>query len=61
MVTHSRILAWENSMDRGAWWAIVLEVTKNQTRLGTHTHEVYSLVVNRENTTELNEVAKAEY
>ena len=48
-------------MDRGAWWAIVLEVTKNQTRLVTHTHEVYSLVVNRENTTELNEVAKAEY
>ena len=21
MATHSSILAWENSMDRGAWWA----------------------------------------
>ena len=24
----------ENFMDRGAWWAIVHGVTKNQTRLG---------------------------
>ena len=23
MTTHSSILAWENPMDRGAWWAIV--------------------------------------
>ena len=23
MVTHSSILAWKNSKDRGAWWAIV--------------------------------------
>ena len=23
-----------NPMDRGAWWAIVLEVTKSQARLG---------------------------
>ena len=27
----------ENSMDRGAWQAIVHEVTKNQTQLSTHT------------------------
>ena len=24
MPTHSNILAWENPMDRGAWWAAVL-------------------------------------
>ena len=23
IATHSNILAWENPMDRGAWWAIV--------------------------------------
>ena len=27
----------ENSMDRRAWWATVLEGAKNQTRLGRHT------------------------
>ena len=27
----------ENSMDRGVWWAIVLGVAKNWTRLSTHT------------------------
>ena len=31
MVTHSSIGAWEISMDRGAWWAVVLEVTKSRT------------------------------
>ena len=31
MATHSSILAMENSMDRGAWWAKVQEFTKNQT------------------------------
>ena len=35
MATHSRILAWENSMDRGAWWAAIHGVAKSQTRLGT--------------------------
>ena len=28
MVTHSRILAWEISWDRGAWWATVYEAIK---------------------------------
>ena len=28
----------ENSMDRGAWWATVHGVAKNQTQLGIHTH-----------------------
>ena len=26
----------ENSMDRGAWWAVVYGVAKSQTRLSTH-------------------------
>ena len=30
---HSSILAWRNSMDRGAWWATVHVVTKSQTQL----------------------------
>ena len=33
MATHSSILAWSISMDRGAWWATVHEVAKSQTRL----------------------------
>ena len=28
MTTHSSILCLENSVDRGAWWAIVPGVTK---------------------------------
>ena len=31
MATHSGILAQKNSMDRGAWWAIVHRVAKSQT------------------------------
>ena len=31
MATHSSILAWRISMDRGAWWATVHKVTKSQT------------------------------
>ena len=33
IVTHSSILAWENPMDRGAWWATVHGVAKSQTPL----------------------------
>ena len=29
-----------NPMDRGAWWATVHRVTKNQTRLNIHTHNI---------------------
>ena len=36
METHSSILAWRIPMDRGAWRAIVHEVTKSQTRLSSH-------------------------
>ena len=31
MATHSSILAWRVPMDRGAWWATVHGVAKNQT------------------------------
>ena len=30
MTTYSGILAWRIPMNRGAWWAIVHEVTKSQ-------------------------------
>ena len=37
MATHSSVLAWEDPMDRGAWWATVHGVTKNQTQLSDQT------------------------
>ena len=33
MATHSSVLAWENPMDIGAWWATVHGVEKSWTRL----------------------------
>ena len=33
MATHSSILAWRISVDRGVWWATVHGVAKSQTRL----------------------------
>ena len=33
MATHSGILAWRITMDRGAWQAIIHGIAKNQTRL----------------------------
>ena len=33
MATHSSIFAWNISMERGAWWAIVLGVIKSWTQL----------------------------
>ena len=44
MATHSSILAWEIPMDKGAWWATVLGVAKNQPRLGDQTATVTSVV-----------------
>ena len=32
MATHSTILAWRISMDRGVWWATVHRVTQSQTQ-----------------------------
>ena len=41
IATHSNILAWRVPMDRGAWRATVLGVTKSQTRLSTaHTWHI---------------------
>ena len=34
MATHSSILTWRMSTDKGAWWATVHGVAKSQTRLG---------------------------
>ena len=37
----------ENSMDRGAWWAIVYRITKSQTRLinyHSHFHSLFSII-----------------
>ena len=31
MATHPRILAWGNSMDRGAWRVAIRGITKSQT------------------------------
>ena len=38
----------ENPMDRGAWWATVLEVAKSRTQLSnsTHTHVCVSTLKN---------------
>ena len=41
MATLSRILAWEHPMDRGAWWATVLELAKSRTWL-EHTHAPFA-------------------
>ena len=42
MATHSSILAWENPLDRGAWWAIVPGVTNTWTRLKQlNTYKIY--------------------
>ena len=33
MATHSGIIAWRVSLDRGAWWTTVDGVAKSQTQL----------------------------
>ena len=43
MATYSSFLAWENSMDRGAWWATVHGVAKSRTRLSDFTFTFPSL------------------
>ena len=41
MATHSSILAWENRMDRGAWWAAVRGVAKSWHDRGTKHSHIY--------------------
>ena len=41
IATHSSVLAWKKSMDRGAWRATVHGVAKSQTQLGAHTHVAF--------------------
>ena len=41
---HSNILAWKNPMARGAWWATVNGVMKNQTHLVTEHAEIFTEV-----------------
>ena len=43
MATHSSILAWRISMDRGVWWAAVHGVTKSWTRLSDFTFTFHPL------------------
>ena len=40
MAAHSNTLAWENPMDRGAWWATVHGVTKSWTWLSDQAHTI---------------------
>ena len=49
IATHSNILAWRVPMDRGAWRATVLGVTKSQTRLSTAQHMALQMKVNHHN------------
>ena len=44
MATHSSILAWKASMDRGVWQAIVHGVAKSQTQLNVHAFNQLILV-----------------
>ena len=41
MATQSSILAWQNSIDRGAWQAIVHGVTKSRTQVSTYTYKLF--------------------
>ena len=37
---HSSILAWKNSMGRGAWWSTVHEASNSQTQLSHWAHDM---------------------
>ena len=41
MATHSSILAWTITMDRGTWWAAVREVTELDTAEHAHINTNY--------------------
>ena len=48
LVTHSSILAWKNSKDRGAWWAIVHGVTVKHDRVQHSTEAVERVEIRTE-------------
>ena len=39
--THSSLLAWKNSTDRGTSWTTVHRVPKSEARQSTHTCKIY--------------------
>ena len=47
MATHSGILVWRIPMDRGAWWATVHGVTKNQDWAIKHSTETWIVLENQ--------------
>ena len=40
MATHSSVLAWRISMERGIWWVTIRPVTKSRTRLSYWAHSI---------------------
>ena len=48
MALHSSTLAWENPMDRGAWWDAVHGVTKSRTRLSDFTFTFHFQALEKE-------------
>lgn len=40
MATDSRVLAWKNSMDKGAWWNTVHRVPKELDTVNTRAHDM---------------------
>ena len=45
MASHSSILAWRISVDRGAWWAIVHGVAQSRTQLSDYAHLSLSCLI----------------
>ena len=47
MATHSSILAWRNSMDRGVWWAPVHVVTESDATSQLNNNKcMFTIIIN---------------
>ena len=46
MATHCSILALENPMDRGAWWATVPGIAKSWKDMTVHAHALFNTLQN---------------